>query len=65
MLFSNLIKVSGTYTVDLAIEWPRVVVYNHFAFVCLVFIELLLYLMYRQRHFEPAQSLTKKYYHTS
>ena len=38
MVFLNVIKVNGTYTVDLAIEWPiRDVVYKHFAFVCFVF----------------------------
>ena len=35
--FSRLIKVSGTYTKDLAIEQPRDVVYKHFAFICFVF----------------------------
>ena len=34
VVFSNAIKVSGTYTVDLAMEKPRDVVYKHFAFVC-------------------------------
>ena len=37
MVFSNFMKVSGTYTVDLAIEKPRDVVYKHFGFVCFVF----------------------------
>ena len=37
MVFSNGIKVSGTYTLDLAIEQPRDVVYMHFAFICFVF----------------------------
>ena len=39
MVFSNIIKVSGTYmyTVDLAIESPRDVVYKFFAFTCFVF----------------------------
>ena len=34
---STLIKVSETYTVDLATEHPRDVVYKHFGFVCFVF----------------------------
>ena len=37
LVFSNLTKVSGTYTVDLAIEQPRDAVCKHFAFVCFVF----------------------------
>ena len=36
MVFSNLIELSGSYTVDLAIVKPRDVVYKHFAFVCFV-----------------------------
>ena len=42
LVFSSLIKVCGTYTVDLAIEEPRDVVYKHFAFVYFVFMEQLL-----------------------
>ena len=38
LVFSALLKVSGTYRVDLAIEWPREVVYRHFAFLCFVFL---------------------------
>ena len=35
--FLELDKVSGTYTVDSAIEQPRDVVYKNFAFICFVF----------------------------
>ena len=39
VVFSNLIEVSGNYTVDLAIELPRDVAYtcNLFALVCFVY----------------------------
>ena len=39
MVFSNLIKVSGTYMVDLEIKQPKDVVCKHFGFVCFVFHE--------------------------
>ena len=32
-----MIKVSRTFTVNLATEYTRDVVYKHFAFVCVVF----------------------------
>ena len=60
MVFSNIGKVSGTYRVDLAMQYPKVqypkdVVYKLFALLCFIFygaasffMELLLYLMYRQ-----------------
>ena len=37
MVFSNLIEVSGTYMVDLAIEWPSDVVYKLSALLCFIF----------------------------
>ena len=37
MVFLNLIKVSGTYRVDFAIEYPMNVLYKHFSFTCFVF----------------------------
>ena len=37
LVFSTLIKVSGIYRVDLAIESPKEVVYKLFVFVCFVF----------------------------
>ena len=47
MVFSNLRKVGRTYKVNLAIEKQRDVAYKLFAFLCFVFTELLLYLVYR------------------
>ena len=38
MIFSNAIKVSGSYTVDLAIEQASDVVYKLFALLCVVFL---------------------------
>ena len=37
MVFSNLITVSGTYTVNLAMEELRDVVYKHLEVICFVF----------------------------
>ena len=42
MVFSNVIKVSRNFTVDLAIEQAREVFNKHFAFVYFVFMELLI-----------------------
>ena len=38
LVFSALLKVSGTYRVDLAIEWPREVVCRLFALLCFFFL---------------------------
>ena len=37
MVFSNAIKASGSYTVDLAMECPRDVVYQLFPLLCFIF----------------------------
>ena len=37
VVFSNLIMVSGTYTVHLVIEYPRDIVFKPFAFICFLF----------------------------
>ena len=67
MVFSNLIKVSGTYTVVLAIELPRDVVYKYFGFVCFVFhgAAPTPYMHVQMGHYKPAPPLTKKYYRAS
>ena len=63
--FFNLDKFSRTYKVELAIEYPRDVVYKLFAFASFVYHGVTQILYVQGGHFESAQSLTKKYYSTS
>ena len=62
--FVNLIKVSETYTVDLALEWRSNVFYKCFAHYCLFFVNCS-YTLCTGGYFESAPYLTKKYYCTS
>ena len=61
LVSSTLLRVSGTYRVPLALEQLRDVVCKLLHFSASFFWELLLYLMYRWP-FEPAPTLTKKYF---
>ena len=64
VVFSNGIKVSGTFTVDLAIEKPRDVVYKYFAFVCFVFHGAAPIPYVQAGILKPGRSLSKEYYCT-
>ena len=65
LVFSTLLKVSSTFRVDLALEYQRDVACKLFALLCWFLFGNCPYTICTGGHFQPASSLTNKYYHTS
>ena len=59
LVFSTLIKVSGTNRVDLALEYQREVVCKLFELLCFIFGGSCCYTLCTGGHFEPVPSLTR------